>query len=31
MERSINKNNLIEIDPSNEKMMNIIELAISNG
>jgi len=31
MEKAINKNNVKELDPSNEKMMNIIEYAISHG
>lgn len=31
MERAINKNNLKELDPQNEKMMSIIESSIANG
>ncbi|CAK87804.1 unnamed protein product (macronuclear) [Paramecium tetraurelia] len=31
MERAINKNNIKELDPQNEKMMSIIETAIANG
>ena len=31
MERAINKNNLKELDPQNEKIMVIIENAIAAG